>query len=126
MVPKVSDCVRQQPQGFDCIVDATGVPAVIEAAYHYLAPAARLLLLGSPPTAASIDIQARRIQRQDVTVVGAFSFSHEFAAALELLQSGRVQTGSIVTHQYPLEDSPEAWQRASSGQDCIKVQIVPG
>jgi 2-desacetyl-2-hydroxyethyl bacteriochlorophyllide A dehydrogenase len=119
------EVLAQQPRGFDCVVDATGVSSVIESAFRIIAPAGKLLLLGSPPTAASITFHPRRVQRHDATVVGSFSFSHEFAAALELLQAGRVQTEPIVTHRYPLEAFPEAWRRAASGQDCIKVQIVP-
>ena len=117
--------LEQQPHSFDCVVDATGSPDVIEAAFRCLIPGAKLLLLGSPPAAASITIRPRWIQRQDVTVVGAFSFGHEFAAALDLLQAGRVQTDPIVTHQFALEDFPEAWEWASSGRDCIKVQVAP-
>jgi 2-desacetyl-2-hydroxyethyl bacteriochlorophyllide A dehydrogenase len=116
---------EQHPRGFDCVVDATGVPSAIEAAFRYLAPASKLLLLGSPPTAATISIHPRRVQRYDVTVAGAYSFSHEFTAALQLLQGGRVQAGPIVTHQYPLQAFPEAWEQARSGQESIKVQIVP-
>jgi threonine dehydrogenase-like Zn-dependent dehydrogenase len=116
---------QQQAHSFDCVVDATGSPEVIEAAFRFLASESKLLLLGSPPTAASVAIHPRQIQRQDATVVGAYSFGHEFAAALELLQAGRVQTSPIVTHKFPLEDFPEAWEWASMGRDCIKVQIVP-
>jgi threonine dehydrogenase-like Zn-dependent dehydrogenase len=112
--------------GFDCIVDATGSPVVIESAFRCLIPGGKLLLIGSPAAAASIAIHPRHIQRQDATVVGAFSFSHEFSAALGLLQAMRVETGPIVTHQYTLEDFPRAWQQASLGRDCIKVQILPG
>lgn len=114
-----------QQHSFDCVVDATGSPDVIEVAFRCLIPGAKLLLLGSPPTTASIAIHPRQVQRQDATVVGAFSFGHEFAAALDLLRAGRVQTDPIVTHQFPLEDFPEAWEWASSGRDCIKVQVIP-
>jgi threonine dehydrogenase-like Zn-dependent dehydrogenase len=116
---------QQQAHSFDCVIDATGSPRVIEAAFQFLAPESRLLLLGSPPTAASIAVRPRQIQRHDATIVGTFGFSHEFSAALELLQAGRVQTSPIVTHQFPLEDLPEAWEWASLGRDCIKIQIVP-
>jgi threonine dehydrogenase-like Zn-dependent dehydrogenase len=115
----------QQAHSFDCVVDATGAPTVIEAAFSYLVPGGKLLLLGSPPTAALVTVSPRLIQRQDATVVGTYGYGHEFAAALELLQAGRIQTSSIVTHQFPLEDFPEAWEWASMGRDCIKVQIVP-
>jgi D-arabinitol dehydrogenase (NADP+) len=128
----LADCVveeslaEQQPDGFDCVVDATGVPGVIETAFRWLRPAGKLLLLGSPPAVAAIAIHPRRLQRNDVTVVGAYSFAHEFSAALGLLKAGRIQAEPIVTDQYPLEAFPDAWQQAWSGRRSIKVQIVPG
>ena len=62
---------QQQAHTFDCVVDATGVPTVIEAAFSCLVPGGKLLLLGSPPTAAIVAVSPRQIQRQDATVVGS-------------------------------------------------------
>jgi threonine dehydrogenase-like Zn-dependent dehydrogenase len=113
------------PLGFDCVVDATGVPAVVETTFRHVAPAGKLLMLGSCASAAHISIRPRMVQRYDVTVVGAYGFNHEFASALQLLQEGRIRVDSIVTHQYPLEDYAHAFQQATSGREGIKVQFTP-
>jgi len=73
-----------EPLGFDCVVDATGVPTVVETAFRHIAPAGKLLMLGSCPTAASISIQPRMVQSRNATIVGSISFNFEFEQALQL------------------------------------------
>ena len=114
------------PLGFDCVVDATGVPAVVETAFRHLAPAGKLLMLGSCPSAASISIRPRMIQRYDTTVVGAFGFNYEFGVALQLLQERRIRVEPILTHQYPLDGFVEAFEQARSVKAGIKIQFTPG
>jgi 2-desacetyl-2-hydroxyethyl bacteriochlorophyllide A dehydrogenase len=113
------------PLGFDCVIDATGVPSVVEAAFRHVAPGGRLLMLGSCPTEAFISIRPRIIQYRDVTVIGSFGYSFEFEPALRLLQEGHVQTDLIVTHHYPLDASKEAFEQARSGRAAVKVHITP-
>ena len=113
------------PLGFDCVVDATGVPTVVEAAFRHIAPAGKLLMLGSCPTAASISIHPRMVQCRDATVIGAFGFNFEFVPALQLLQEGRILVDVIVTHHYPLGAFSEAFEQARLGKEGIKIHIRP-
>ena len=113
------------PLGFDCVVDATGVPGVVEAAFLHIAPAGKLLLLGSCPISASISVRPRGIQSRDIAVIGSFGFNFEFAPALRLLQEGRVSAELIATHHYPLEACQPAFEQAASGAEGVKIQIAP-
>ena len=116
---------KLSPVGFDCVVDATGVPAVVEDAFRRVAPGGRLLLLGSSPTVASISIQPRMVQNREVTVVGAYGFCFEFFPALQMLRAGQIDTGPIVTHHYPLDAYESAFEQARRGTDGVKIQLSP-
>ena len=113
-----------QPR-FDCVVDATGVPAVVETALHRVAPAGSLLMLGSCPKTASFSLRPREIQRNDITLVGSFSFNIEFLHALRMIQQRQVNIDSIVTHHYSLDAFPQAFEQARLGREGIKIQIQP-
>ena len=117
--------VELAPLGFDCVVDATGVPAAVETAFRHVTHAGKLLMLGSCPTEASISIRPRLIQSRDATVVGSIGFGFEFGRALQLLQDGHVNVESIVTHQYPLDAYADAFDQARSGQEGAKIVITP-
>lgn len=116
---------RTDPLGFDCVVDATGVPQVVAAAFRHVAPAGKLLMLGSCPADASISIHPRSIQSRDATVVGAIGFAFDFLPALQLLKEGHVDVDAVVTHQYGLDQFARALEQARSGAEGIKVQITP-
>ena len=113
------------PEGFECVIDATGVPAVVEAAFDHIAPAGKLLMLGSCPTSASIRILPRMVQRREATVFGSFGFNLEFAPALQLLREDRIQTDAILTHTYSLDAFSEAFEMARSGKTAVKVAFIP-
>jgi len=112
-------------EGFDCVIDATGMPAVVEAAFDHVAPAGKLLMLGSCPTVASIRISPRMVQRRGITVFGSFGFNVEFAPALQLLRDRRIQTDAILTHTYTLDAFSEAFEMARSGETAVKVAFIP-
>jgi NADPH2:quinone reductase len=123
---KKPNLTEAEPTGFECVVDATGVPNVVEAALHRVAPGGKLLMLGSCPTEASISVRPRMIQSRDATVMGSIGFGFEFLSALRLLREGRVRVEPIVTHRYPLEQFADGLELARSGRAGIKIQITPG
>lgn len=110
---------------FDCVVDATGVPAVVEAALEHLGPGGTLLLLGSCPLAGEISMRPRLVQSRDASVVGSFGFTFEFSTALRLLQQGRITVDGIAGPSYPLEACQQAFAEAGSGTGGVKVQFTP-
>jgi threonine dehydrogenase-like Zn-dependent dehydrogenase len=45
---------------------------------------------------------------------------------LEHIRSGRIDAKGIITHRFPLEDAPHAYQLFSDKQDnCIKCVLMP-
>ena len=45
--------------------------------------------------------------------------------ALELLQSGRVQTAELITHRFPLADIKEAFETQLNAREAVKVLVSP-
>jgi 2-desacetyl-2-hydroxyethyl bacteriochlorophyllide A dehydrogenase len=113
------------PAGFDCVVDVTGVAAVVERLFQQVGWAGKLLMLGSCPLAATVEIHPRTIQRREVAVLGSFSFGDEFAPALQLLIDRKIDVATIMTHTYPLESFSDALAAASAGGAAVKVAFTP-
>jgi len=120
----VSALTAVAPASFDCVVDATGVPAVVERACEQVGPAGKLLLLGSGPAGATITVRPRLIQRWDKALVGSFGFGFQFAPALRLLQEGRIRTDLLLGEPYALEEYEQAFRAARAGEGAIKVQFA--
>lgn len=111
---------------FDAVVDATGVPTVVETALQFLTAGGTMLMVGSCPAGAPIQFVPRALQRIDAAVIGSFSYADEFDSALRLLVEGRIRTDQIVTHSFSLNDFEKALACARAGDDGIKVQINGG
>ncbi|MCS7242202.1 MAG: zinc-dependent alcohol dehydrogenase family protein [Candidatus Caldatribacterium sp.] len=112
------------PFGFEVVVDATGVPEVMEKALGYVEPDGTFLLFGVAPRGASMRLEPYEVFRRDLRIVGSFAVKKTMQYALNLLGSGAVAVRDLVSSQYPLERFGDALEEVLTGKDRLKVQIV--
>lgn len=74
------------PQGFDAVVDVTGIPAVIENAFKHMGRAAKFLQFGVTPTDASIRINPFEVYQKDWSILGSMAINQTFIAAWRWVQ----------------------------------------
>ncbi len=77
------------PRGFGVVIDATGVPAVIERSFAYLRPRGQYLQFGVTPKDATIRISPYDLFHNDWTIIGSFALCYTFQPAIAMLASGR-------------------------------------
>lgn len=109
---------------FGIAVDATGVPAAIEAAFGAVDRGGRLLVFGVAPVQADVRLSPFRIYNDEITIVGSMAVLHSYQAATRLLESGAVRTAEILTHHVPLAEFAEALELVRTGSG-VKVQVEP-
>jgi 2-desacetyl-2-hydroxyethyl bacteriochlorophyllide A dehydrogenase len=110
---------------FDVAVDATGVPAAIEAAFRSLERGGRLLIFGVTSGDAAISLSPFRIYNDEITVLGSMAVLNSFGAAADLMASGVIDTGPLLGQPFGLDEFPEALASVRNGEG-IKVQVTPG
>jgi NADPH2:quinone reductase len=110
--------------GFDCVVDATGVPGVIQQGLDVVRRGGKLMIFGVAPEEARVQVSPFRIYNDEITLVGSMAVLYTFVQALELLRSGSVQTEPLLTHTFPLEGFEDALAAMRAGEG-IKVQVLP-
>jgi 2-desacetyl-2-hydroxyethyl bacteriochlorophyllide A dehydrogenase len=111
------------PRGFGVVVDATGIPAVIEHAFTYLRPRGQYLQFGVAPNHAKVSISPYDIFRNDWTILGSFALCYTFLPAIALLQHGVVKVESLVSDTVPLGNFGDAFHRFAGGQ-TMKVHVT--
>ena len=109
---------------FDVAVDATGVPASIEAALGLLDRGGRMLVFGVAPAEAAIGVSPFRIYNDELTIVGSMAVLRSFGAAVDLLSSGAVDPRALLAEPLPLAGFGTAVDRVRAGQG-IKWHIRP-
>jgi 2-desacetyl-2-hydroxyethyl bacteriochlorophyllide A dehydrogenase len=109
---------------FDVAVDATGVPAAIEAALGLLDRGGRLLVFGVAPADAAVTVSPFRVYNDEITVVGSMAILRSFGRAVDLLATGAVDVGPLLSAPLPLAEFGTAVASMRAGQG-IKWHIRP-
>ena len=100
------------------MLDATGVPAALQAVVGSTLPGASVVLVGV--THRDLNLPADRWVR------GSFGYQEDdFAAAAELVATGRARLGRAVTHEFSLTSFDEAMEVAASDPRAGKVVVRP-
>lgn len=110
------------PRGFGVVIDATGVPAVIEGALRYLRPRGTYLQFGVAPNHARVSISPYDIFRNDWTIIGTFALCYTFLPAIDWLASGAIDIGPLVSHVAPVQEFASVFQQFAAGQ-TLKVHV---
>lgn len=121
-----ADALREiAPVGFDLVIDATGVPAVIESAFAHLKPRGQFLQFGVTPMDARISLNPYDIFRKDWTIVGSFALCYTTLPAIRWLEQDRVEVESLVSHRLPLSEFESGFRQFLAGE-TLKVHLMPG
>lgn len=110
-------------EGFDLVVDATGVPEVIERTVAYARPRGTVWLFGVAPSGARVRISPYEVFRKDLTLLGSFALNRTFQQSVDLLRSGAIDAEALVSHQLPLEGFHEGLRLAQHDPGRMKVQF---
>jgi threonine dehydrogenase-like Zn-dependent dehydrogenase len=93
--------------GPEVVVEATGVPSLVQTAVRLVAQAGRVLVVGLSSEHAPVRVGDLPLKEIDVLGVSCCG-SGEFAAAVDLVSRRRDVAASLVTHEFAFEQAPEA------------------
>ena len=113
------------PHGFEIVIDATGVPAVIEGAFAYLKPRGQYLQFGVTASDVKVSISPYDLFHKDWTIIGSFAACHTFQPAIAWLANGVVDVELLVSDTVPMDSFEEAFQRFARGE-TLKVHVKAG
>jgi len=120
----IKQALKDEPLGFNCVIDATGIAAVIENAFLTVKRGGKLLIFGVASHEAHISLSPFRIYNDEITVVGSMAVLFSFQAALDLIGSGVINTEAMLTKALPLQDFLEALDMVRYGKG-VKTQVLP-
>ncbi|MEP4194691.1 MAG: L-idonate 5-dehydrogenase [Aliishimia sp.] len=119
-----ADKLQKFTQGkghFDVHFECSGVSAALIAAVPALRPGATIIQLG---LGGDMTLPVQAMTAKELSLKGSFRFHHEFAQAVEMMQSGRLDVTPLMTHVEPMENAVKAFELASDRAQAIKVQLT--
>jgi L-iditol 2-dehydrogenase len=119
------DAIRRETggHGVDVAFEAAGDPEAVEAAIGAVKPGGRAILIGIP-SEDRIAFTASEARRKDLTVRVVHRMKHTYPRAIRLVEGGRVDVRSLVTHRFPLAEVEKAYA-AALAREGIKVVLKP-
>ena len=102
------------------VVDATGSSAGLKAAVSMCVPRGTVIMKSTVHGLVSIDTAPAIVN--EITLVG--SRCGRFEAAIPLLSSGKVNVGSMISEEFPLNQAPRAFAEAAK-KGVLKVLLRP-
>ena len=119
----MQDIKARNPHGFDIVVEATGSAAVLEKAIDYVTKAGKLVVYGVYNDDDRVRFSPNRIFHDEINIIGSFSQTYKFPAAIDYLTRKRVAVEGIVNKTFRLEQWQECLD-AMSNKTVIKAAIV--
>jgi len=114
------------PGGYDVVIDATGVPAVIERTIGLARHGGRILLFGVAPNDAVAELRPFDIFRKGLSIHSSYTSLRNSVQALDLLRSGRIDVSRLVSHRLPLDEFEDAVNLLADPEGAMKIQMMPG
>ena len=120
-------------QGFDVVIEATGLPDPINDAFHLARQLGRVVLLGSTRGDTGSVNFYRDVHKKGLTVVGAHNsirpghddvghlhtLRSDQLTSLDLIAAGRIQIDPLISDTVPALEAPKAYERLTAQDEPL-------
>lgn len=121
--PQFAKLKADNPYGFDIVVEATGSVSILEDSINFVRRSGKLVVYGVYSDAARVSWPPSKIFGDEITIIGSFSETYKFPAAISYLDSGKVRVEGIVNKVYKIDQWEECLE-AMRNKSAIKAAIV--
>lgn len=126
-VPDIKQKILDQTdnRGVDVAIVATGSLQALSSAIDLVRKGGTVVMFGVPSKDAMINLNMSIIYSKEITMISSYAASDsDTKAALELIQSSKIDVKKLITHRYNIKDSPKAFEHAHHGVDSMKIIIT--
>ncbi|MGI0064326.1 MAG: zinc-dependent dehydrogenase [Nitrosopumilaceae archaeon] len=126
-VPNLKQKILDQTdnRGVDVVIVATGSLQALSNAIDLVRKGGTVVMFGVPSKDAMINLNMSIIYSKEIRMISSYAASDsDTKAALELIQSSKIDVKKLITHRYNIKDSPKAFEHAHHGVDSMKIIIT--
>ena len=113
--------------GVDVAFEAIGMPATVAQATEIVRDGGRVVAVGIGARGATAPIEITRVVRRAISVIGSYGARarQDMPEILRLTELGRLRPGAIVTRQFALEETQEAYEALARGAIQGRAVVIP-
>jgi L-iditol 2-dehydrogenase len=123
----VAEIQRAEPLGLDIVFECCGQQAALDQAVELLKPGGKLMLIGIPAVD-RISFVIDLMRRKEICLQNVRRQNECLRPALDLIESRAVNADFMITHRFPFERTPAAFDLvAGYGDGVVKamIQVAP-
>ncbi|MEM3044774.1 MAG: zinc-dependent dehydrogenase [Candidatus Bathyarchaeia archaeon] len=111
-------------RGADLVITAFGGSKAIVQGLECVRKGGQILLFGAPPRGEILSYDVSKIFINEIRIIPSYSTTEiETAIAAKLLDKYLKNMEKLITHRFPLGETPQAIEFASKGKDVLKVLV---
>ncbi len=110
----------------DHVIVSTGAISAFEQALKCVDRGGTVLCFASPEPGVDLTVPLNDFWRMGINLVPSYGNSPDDAiAAIDLINSGKVPVGKMITHRLDLSEAQEGFRLVAEAKECIKVLLEP-
>jgi L-iditol 2-dehydrogenase len=112
--------------GADAAIVCIGLPELVNQAVELVRPGGTVNVFAGLKGTGLTALDGNRVHYKELVVTGSSNSRRaDYALALRMIETGRIDTASMLTHRFPLASVVEAIQTVTD-REAIKVAVLPG
>jgi L-iditol 2-dehydrogenase len=122
----VAEIQKREPLLLDAVFECCGQQEALDQAVRLLQPGGKLMLVGIPEVD-RVSFEIDLLRRREIRIQNVRRQNECVPETLEMVQTGRIAPDFMVTHRFPFERTPEAFDLVSAYADgVVKAMIMLG
>lgn len=114
---------KMEPNSLDVVFECCGQQDAMDTALEVLKPGGKVIVIGIPEfDRYSFDSDLAR--RHELSIIHARRQNKTLEETLDLMASGKIDGNQMVTHQYKLEEVPEAFDLVRNYRDGVIKALI--
>jgi len=119
----VEEIRQKEPLGLDAVFECCGQQDALDQAVDLLKPGGKIMIAGIPEFDQwSLNVENTR--RREIMLQFIRRQVDCTGSALEMMKSGRIDIGNMVTHRFPFERAKEAFDLVSEYRDGVMKAMI--
>lgn len=122
-VAKDADGLKQYQEGkgyFDVLYECSGAAPALASGIAAMRPRGLVMQIG---LGGDMTIPMQALTAKELDLRGSFRFHEEFAMAVQLMQSGAINTKPLISHTVSMDDAVKGFELANDRSQAMKTQI---
>ncbi len=119
----VAGILEEEPPGMDLVFECCGQQEAVDQAIRLLKPGGMLLIVGIPEKD-TWTFPVDELRHKEITIRNVRRQNDCVQEALDLIETGRVDVDPLITHHFPFEQTPEAFELVAGYRDGVMKAMI--